>query len=85
MTRCLLNDTDITEGIKDIYYGPNRNWGGYLWTYKEIFGENKKGHTFRFEFKDNNERIHWFHGYIDNEDYICNIPLATPVNQNSTI
>ena len=81
MTRCILDDKDITEIIQPIY-GPENNWGGYLWTYKELFGTNKKGSTFRFDFIDRTDRNHWFYGWIDDENQYCNFPLATPISQN---
>ena len=36
------NDIDITESIQNIY-GPEYNWQGCLWTYKEVFGEKSYG------------------------------------------
>ena len=43
-------DEDITESIKEIY-GPECNWQGCLWTYKEAFGEKSYGKNFKCEFK----------------------------------
>ena len=71
-------DEDITESIKEIY-GPECNWQGCLWTYKEAFGEKSYGKNFKCEFKSD----HWFYGFINDIDQYFNPPLHTPINQSN--
>jgi len=75
-------DEDITESIKAIY-GPECNWQGYLWTYKEAFGENCYGKNFKCEFKSEDGIDHWFYGFINDIDQYFNPPLHTPINQSN--
>jgi len=78
-----LNQTkeiDITEQIKE-KYGPKNNWNGCLWTYKELFGFDSYGYNFRVEFKSEDGRDHWFHGFIHDVNQYFNPPLATPMDQ----
>ena len=79
LVKTTLNGTDYTGNIKKIY-GEKNNWSGCLWTYKEIFGSDSKGKHFRCDFKDEDGREHWFHGFIHDTDQYMNPPLATPVN-----
>ena len=81
LVKCTLDNEDITEKMIEIY-GPNHNWQGYLWTYKEIFGSDSQGKHFRYDFKGEDGREHWFHGYINDINQYTNPPLATPLNQN---
>jgi hypothetical protein len=62
-------------------YGPKCNWQGCLWTFREAFGENSLNKHYRFEFKGEGGRDHWFHGFITDLDQYFNPPLATPMNQ----
>ena len=41
----------------------------------------KKRGFFYCEFKDKEERVHWFQGIINNEKEYFNIPLHTPMSQ----
>ena len=75
-------DEDITESIKKIY-GPECNWHGYLWTYKEAFGEKSYGKNFKCEFKSEDGRDHWFYGFINDIDQYFNPPLHTPIDQTN--
>jgi len=63
LIKATLGDQDITEEMKHLY-GDKCNWQGYLWTYKEAFGENSANKNFRFDFKDSKGQDHWFHGFI---------------------
>jgi len=80
LIKCMFNNEDITIKIKKIY-GEKNNWSGCLWTYKEIFGTNSKGKNFRCDFKSENGREHWFHGFILDINQYMNPPLSTPMNQ----
>lgn len=80
LIKVAFNKKDITESIKK-YYGENNNWCGNLWTYKEIFGEDSKNKHFRFDFKGDDGRNHWFHGFVDDINQFMNPPLAIPFNQ----
>ena len=77
-----LGDTDITEKIKALY-GENHNWQGYLWTYKEAFGDKCVNKNYRFDFKGEDGKEHWFHGFITDINQYFNPPLHTPINQIS--
>lgn len=80
LVKAVLDDVDITEQMK-VLYGENYNWQGYLWTYKEAFGNNCINKHFRFDFKDLNNREHWFCGFISDINQYFNPPLAKPFNQ----
>ena len=71
---------DITEYIHSLYW-EERNLKGMLLTYKDVFPD-KKGYHFYIEFQSK-ERKHWFHGMVGEDQFIFNIPLATPMNQNN--
>ena len=75
-------EDDITDKISAIY-GPECNWQGCLWTYKEAFGEKSYGKNFRCEFKSEDGRDHWFYGFINDIDQYFNPPLHTPTNQSN--
>ena len=81
LIKAILGKDDITIEMK-ILYGENYNWNGCLWTYKEIFGEKCVNQNYRFDFKGEDGRDHWFHGFITDINQYCNPPLATPVNHN---
>jgi len=80
LVRAVLGTEDITEQIQELY-GPDYNWQGCLWTYKEAFGENSANKHFRFDFKGIDEREHWYHGFINDIEQYFNPPTATPMNQ----
>ena len=83
LTKAILNDDqDITELIKK-FYGDKNDWCGKLWTYQDVFGYNCKGSKFYCEFHSEDQRKHWFHGFINNEKNNFNIPLHTPMNQGN--
>lgn len=81
LIKAILDDEDITDKIKEIY-GINKNWNSYLWTYKEVFGDKCYGKNFRFDFKSDDGRDHFFHGYINDINQYMNPPMSTPTNQN---
>ena len=81
LTKVTLNNEDITEKIKE-FYGEKNNWSGCLWTYKELFGLDSQGKHFRCDFKEEDGKEHWYHGYIHDINNYMNPPLATPVNQD---
>ncbi len=81
LIRCVFDNEDITEKIKT-FYGTNNNWNGKLYTYKEIFGDDSKNKHFKCEFKSDDGREHWFHGFIHDTNQYMNPPLATPINNN---
>ena len=56
-------EEDITEKISAIY-GPECNWQGCLWTYKEAFGEKSYGKNFKCEFKLGSVRYACFWRHI---------------------
>ena len=80
LVRVVLDTEDITEQM-NVVYGPQCNWQGCLWTYKEAFGENSLNKHFRFDFKGEDGREHWFHGFITDLNHYFNPPLATPMSQ----
>ena len=80
LIKAVLGDEDITEEMIELY-GENFNWKGYLWTFKEAFGEKSANKNYRFDFKGEDERDHWFHGFITDLNQYFNPPLHTPVNQ----
>lgn len=81
LTNAFIDDENITEEIKK-FYGEGKNWNGYLWTYKEIFGDKCYGKNFKFEFVGDDGREHKFHGYINDINQYMNPPFITPCNQN---
>ena len=70
---------DRTEKLTEIY-GENNNWQGYLWTYKEIFGDDCYGKNFRIDFKSEDNREHWYHGFINDIQQYYNPPIAFPID-----
>lgn len=80
LVRAVLDTEDITDKMTEIY-GSQCNWQGSLWTFKEAFGENSINKHFRFDFKGEDGREHWFHGFITDINQYFNPPLATPMNQ----
>jgi len=80
LVKAILGNEDITEKMIELY-GENYNWQGCLWTFREAFGENSTNKNFRFDFKGEDGRDHWFHGFITDLNQYFNPPLATPVNQ----
>lgn len=82
LTSCTFDGKDFTDKAIE-NYGPMNNWYGMLYTHKEFFGENSQGKKFRFDFKSDNGRTHWFHGWVDDENQILNMPLATPMCQRT--
>ena len=82
MTSCIFDGKDYTDTAIE-FYGPKNNWQGVFYTYKNFFGDNSKGKKFRFDFKSDDGRKHWFHGWIEDENQILNVPLATPMCQRS--
>lgn len=79
LIKAVLDTKDITESIKKIY-GPDNNWQGCLWTYKELFGKDSYGKNFRCDFESDDGRKHWFYGFINDIQQYFNPPLATPYN-----
>ena len=82
LTKATLDNENITQFIQT-KYGPDNNWSGYLWTYKELFGEESYGKHFRCDFVSEDGRKHWFHGFINNINQYFNPPLATPMDQSN--
>ncbi len=82
LTKAILDEEDITQLIQT-KYGSENNWSGYLWTYKELFGENSKGKHFLCDFVSDDGRKHWFYGYIHDTNQYFNPPLATSMNQTN--
>ncbi len=80
LVKAILGTEDITDKMKELY-GENNNWKGCLWTFREAFGKNSINKNFRFDFKGEDERDHWFHGFITDLNQYFNPPLATPLNQ----
>ena len=81
LTKAVLNEENITDKIEKLY-GEKCNWNGYLWTFKEMFGDESYGKNFRFEFKSEDGKDHYFHGYIHDINNYLNHPIHTPVNQD---
>ena len=82
LTKATLNDTDITDIIKEAY-GEDNNWQGKLWKYKDIFGSECEGKSIYCEFHSEDGRKHWFHGFIEDKNHYFNPPLATPMTQGT--
>ena len=80
LVRAVLDEEDITDKMTEIY-GPQCNWQGFLWTFKEAFGENSTNKNFRFDFKGEEGRDHWFHGFITDINDYFNPPLVAPITQ----
>ena len=80
LIKAILGYEDITEEMIELY-GENCNWQGFLWTYKEAFGDEAYGKNFRFDFKDEDGRDHWFHGFITDINDYFNPPLVAPITQ----
>ena len=82
LVKAVLGTEDITDKMKELY-GESRNWQGYLWTNKEAFGANSLNENYRFDFKGEDGRDHWFCGFITDLNQYFNPPMATPFNQLS--
>ena len=82
LVKCILGSENITDKMIELY-GENNNWHGCLWTYKEAFGKNSYGKNFRFDFKSEDGREHWFNGFIHDINQYFNPPLFTPMNQKT--
>ena len=81
LTKVILNDKEnITDLVKP-FYGKDHNWGGKLWTYKEVFGDDCEGNKFYCEFFSDDQRKHWFYGYISHKEAYFNVSLHTPMSQ----
>lgn len=68
LSQCLIDGHDYTEGMREVY-GPNQNWQGCLWTYKEILEDflklNDCSNThFRIEFCDGENRTYWTNAFV---------------------
>tara|TARA_B100000214_G_C23576600_1_gene449886 strand:+ start:68 stop:343 length:276 start_codon:yes stop_codon:yes gene_type:complete len=74
LIKAILDDTEITNQIQE-KYGPNKNWQGYLWTYKELFGSDSYGKNFRCDFISEDGRKYWFYGFINDTNQYFNPPL----------
>ena len=68
----------LFEYCKKVY--PERFFD-ILYSNEDIFKDNCQGNKLYCEFKDKEERVHWFQGIINNEKEYLNIPLHTPINQ----
>lgn len=77
----VLDEVDVTTSIQE-HYGEKKNWNGCLWTFKEMFGDKCYGKHFRLDFKSEDGREHYQHGFINNINEYMNPPMATPVNQD---
>ena len=75
LIKATLDGSDITDKMMELY-GKTCNWKGYLWTYKEAFGEDCSNKNFRFDFKDKDEKEYWFHGFITDLNQYFSPPLA---------
>ena len=73
LVKVTFNNDDITDSIKP-FYGENNNWCGNLWTYEEIFGPNSINKHFRFDFKGDDGREYWFHGFVHDINQFMNPP-----------
>ena len=83
LTKATLNgEDDITEKIQE-FYGTNNNWCNKLWTYQDVFGDDCNGDKFYCEFHSEDQRKHWFHGFINDKKDNFNIPLHTPMSQDT--
>lgn len=82
LTNAILGNETITNLIQE-KYGPNKNWQGCLWTYKELFGSDSYGKNFRCDFESENGQKHWFYGFINDIDQYFNPPLHAPMNEES--
>ena len=75
LVKAIIGTEDITENMIELY-GENHNWQGFLWTYKEAFGENAINKHFRFDFIGDDGREHWFYGFITDLNQYFNPVLA---------
>ena len=51
--------------------------------YKKSRLINSFSENYRFDFKDRNGQLHWFHGFITDVNQYFNPPLHTPINQST--
>ena len=57
-----LNKTQLKDDF-DFFYGPNHDWNGMIYTYKDIFSSEHKGEQFYMEFQSDTGK-HWFYGIV---------------------
>ena len=65
---CQINGTDYTEAMRKVY-GPNRNWYGFIYTYKEMLEgflnlSDCSNTQFRIEYQRDNGTTYWEHGFV---------------------
>ena len=82
LTKATLNGEEDITSLIQVFYGDKNDWCGKLWTYKEVFGDECKGYKFYCEFHSEDQRKHWFHGFVEDKKYYFNLPLHTPINQS---
>ena len=75
IVKAILGTEDITDEMKELY-GENYNWQGCLWTFREAFGNKSVNKNYRVDFKGEDGRDHWFHGFITDQNQYFNPPLA---------
>ena len=75
LTRATLDSIDITDIMKEAY-GEGNNWGGKLWKFNQIFGNESHGKKFYCEFHSEEGRKYWFHGFIEDKNQYFHPPLV---------
>jgi len=78
LVKAILDSEDITDKMT-LVYGPGFNWNGYLWTFKESFGENSANKHYRLDFVSEDGIEYWFHGFITDLNQYFNPPRAYTV------
>jgi len=82
LVKAVLGGEDITDAMT-LVYGPKCNWNGYLWLFKEAFGEKSGNMHYRFDFVGEDGRKYWFHGFITDVNQYFNPPQVTEPVKNS--
>ena len=80
LTKVILEDEDVTENVRE--FMAKITTGVTICGLIKVFGSDSQGKHFRCDFKGEDGREHWFHGYINDINQYMNPPLATPMNQN---
>ena len=81
MHSCLIDGIDYTEAMRQVY-GPDRNWQGLLYTYKEMLEGCLKlpdcsNTQFRIEYKDENGATYWEHSFVNDKHQYYNPTMFT--------
>ena len=73
---CQINGTDYTEAMRKVY-GPDQNWQGFLYTYKEMLEGFLKlpdcsNTQFRIEYLSDNGATYWENAFVTDKHQYYN-------------